>query len=187
LKIFFFYSQIVGRYVCNRLPTTILLKNVSSTMNSEVKLISTSSSIIFSLVFNTKAHEQLELVHKTLTSGTSFRTNLEIILNVFFTFFFLYEFFFTRCVGLLFYFNVEDCKNIWYILKLFVQILDVLTLTSPSVAPFEMVCKKCNFTTLRLLLTHPQAPWWTQLRVQRRKQQKEKELGHVPWLIALWG
>jgi hypothetical protein len=81
-------------------------------MNSEVKLISTSSSIIFSLVFNTKAHEQLELVHKTLTSGTSFRTNLEIILNVFFTFFFLYEFFFTRCVGLLFYFNVEDCKNI---------------------------------------------------------------------------
>ncbi len=57
---------------------------------------------------------------QTLTNGTSFWINLKIILNVFFTFFILYEFFFTRCVELLFYFNVEDCKNIWYILKLFV-------------------------------------------------------------------
>jgi len=26
----------------------------------------------------------------------------------------------------------------------------------------------------------PQAPWWTQLQVQRWKQRKEKELDHVP-------
>jgi hypothetical protein len=33
-------------------------------MNGEVKSISTSSSIIFILVIDTKVHEQLELVHK---------------------------------------------------------------------------------------------------------------------------
>jgi hypothetical protein len=65
-------------------------------MNNEVKLISTSSSIIFILVLDTKAHEQFELVHKTLTSGTSFQTNLEIILNVFFTFFSLIWIFFLK-------------------------------------------------------------------------------------------
>jgi hypothetical protein len=29
-------------------------------------------------------------------------------------------------------------------------------------------------------LMHPQAPWWTQLWVQRWWQWKEKELGHIP-------
>jgi len=30
------------------------------------------------------------------------------------------------------------------------------------------------------VVMHPQAPWWTQLRVQGRRQRKEKELGHAP-------
>jgi len=37
------------------------------------------------------------------------------------------------------------------------------------------------------VMTHPQVPWWIQLRVQRWKWWKEKELGHIPWLAALWG
>jgi hypothetical protein len=36
-------------------------------------------------------------------------------------------------------------------------------------------------------VTHPQAPWWTQLWIQRWKQRKEKELGCASWFIALWG
>jgi hypothetical protein len=53
-------------------PTIVLLKNVSSPMYNEMKLISTSSSIILIPVLNTKVHELLELVHKALMSGTIF-------------------------------------------------------------------------------------------------------------------
>jgi hypothetical protein len=52
-------------------PTTIPLKKVSFTLYSEVKLISTLSSIILTPIPNTKAHE-LELVHKTLINGKKF-------------------------------------------------------------------------------------------------------------------
>lgn len=132
-------------------PTTIPLKNVSFTLYNEVKLISTSSSIILTLIQDTKVHEQLELVHKALINGTSFWINLEVILNVSFTFFSSICNFF-RKVGLLLYFSVEVCKNILYIPKLFVQILGMLTMTFWSVAPFKMVCKNYNFTNLKLLI-----------------------------------
>jgi hypothetical protein len=36
-------------------------------------------------------------------------------------------------------------------------------------------------------MTHPQTPWWTQLRVQMWKQKKDKELGHIPWFVTLRG
>jgi hypothetical protein len=46
-----------------------------------------------------------------------------------------------------------------------------------------------QFNPLRsiVLVAHPQAPWWTQLRVQRWRQQKEKELGCDSWLVVLSG
>jgi hypothetical protein len=63
-----------------------------------VKLISTSSSIILTPIPDTKAHEQLELIHKALISGKSFLINLEVILNVSFTFFsFICNFFHKVC------------------------------------------------------------------------------------------
>jgi hypothetical protein len=36
-------------------------------------------------------------------------------------------------------------------------------------------------------MMHPQAPWWIQLRIQRWRQWKEKELGRAPWLVAFRG
>jgi hypothetical protein len=53
------------------LLTIIHLINVSFTMNDKVKLISTLSSIILTLIPDTKTHEQFKLVHKALTNGTS--------------------------------------------------------------------------------------------------------------------
>jgi hypothetical protein len=47
----------------------IPLKNVPFTLYNEVKFISTSSSIILTPIPNTRAHEQLELVHKALING----------------------------------------------------------------------------------------------------------------------
>jgi hypothetical protein len=67
-------------------------------VNDEVKLISTSISIILIVIPDTKTHEQLKLVHKALTNGTSFQTNLEVILNGCFTFFsFICIFFYKVC------------------------------------------------------------------------------------------
>jgi hypothetical protein len=36
-------------------------------------------------------------------------------------------------------------------------------------------------------VTHPQAPWWIQLWIQRWRHWKEKELGCGPWFTTLWG
>jgi hypothetical protein len=47
--------------------------------------------------------------------------------------------------------------------------------------------KKSRTLVVNVVVTHPQAPWWTQLWVQRWRQRKEKELGHTPWLTALRG
>ncbi len=86
-KEFFSTYKLVDMFATN-VPTTILLKNVSSTMKDEVKLISTSNSIILTLIPNTKAHEQLKLVHKALTNETSFWTklggNFECLFNLLF-------------------------------------------------------------------------------------------------------
>jgi hypothetical protein len=60
-------------------PTTNLLKNVSSIIYGEVKLISTLSSIIIFPVPNKKVQEHLEDIHKALTMGTTFWTNLKVI------------------------------------------------------------------------------------------------------------
>jgi hypothetical protein len=56
-------------------------------MYGNVKLISTSSFIILTPIPNKKAHEQLELVHKTLITRTSFWINLKVILDFVFVFF----------------------------------------------------------------------------------------------------
>jgi hypothetical protein len=44
-----------------------------------------------------------------------------------------------------------------------------------------------TFFRATLNVMHPQAPWWTQLRGQKWRQQKEKKLGRAPWLVTLWG
>jgi hypothetical protein len=54
------------------------LKNVFSTVYGEVKLISASSSIIIIHVPDIEVQAHLELIHKALTSGTNFWTNLEV-------------------------------------------------------------------------------------------------------------
>jgi hypothetical protein len=59
--------------------TTVLLKNVSSIVYGEVKLISTSNSIIISLVLDKEAQEHLDNIHKALTIDTTFQMNLEVI------------------------------------------------------------------------------------------------------------
>ncbi len=35
-------------------------------------------------------------------------------------------------------------------------------------------------------MTYPQAPSWTQLQIQKWRQQKEKEFGCTPWFTTLW-
>ncbi len=67
----FIYKQLVDMFAIG-VPTIVLLKNVSSPMYNEMKLISASSSIILIPILDTKAHELLELVHKALMSGTIF-------------------------------------------------------------------------------------------------------------------
>jgi hypothetical protein len=37
---------------------------------------------------------------------------------------------------------------------IFEQIFGVLNVTSPSVAPFETICKACDFSNLKLLLDY---------------------------------
>jgi hypothetical protein len=77
-------------------------------------------------------------------------------------------------------------------------ILDPPTLTHLNIntEEIEVLCKtlevsllqrKCKHLYIYLIMTHPQAPWWTQLWVQRWIQQKVKELGRVPWFVTLWG
>ncbi len=41
------------------------------------------------------------------------------------------------------------------------------------------LCTFSKFWTTWLPLTHPQAPWRTQLRIEKCRQRKEKELGHA--------
>ncbi len=68
-------------------------------------------------------------------------------------------------------------------------ILDPLMLTHFTIKTLEvfLLQRKCKHLYIYLILTHPQAPWWTQLRIQRWLQQKAKELGRAPWFVTLWG
>jgi hypothetical protein len=56
---------------------------MSSIVYGEMKLISTLNSIIIILIPNKDVQEHLEVVHKALTIGTSFWTNLKVIWNNF--------------------------------------------------------------------------------------------------------
>jgi hypothetical protein len=73
-KFFFSYKQVVDLFSISA-HAIVFLKNISSTIYDEVKLILTSSSIIIILVPNKESQAHLEL-HKALTTRTSFRTNL---------------------------------------------------------------------------------------------------------------
>ncbi len=53
----------------------LILKNVCSIVYGEVKLISTSSSIIIIHVLDIEVQTHLEFIHKALTSGTKFWIN----------------------------------------------------------------------------------------------------------------
>jgi len=68
-------------------------------------------------------------------------------------------------------------------------ILDPPTLTHFNIKTLDvfLLQRKCKHLYIYLILTHPQAPWWTQLRIQRWPQQKAKELGRAPWFVTLWG
>jgi len=56
--------------------------------------------------------------------------------------------------------------------------------TSPWIWIFCPIFGKNNLL-MHNLCDAPQAPWWIQLRAQRWRQRKEKELRHTPWLIPL--
>jgi hypothetical protein len=77
-KKFSFYKELINLFSIGALAT-ILLENVSSTIFGKVKLISTLSFIIISPVSDKEAQEHLEDIHKALTLGTIFWTNLEVI------------------------------------------------------------------------------------------------------------
>ncbi len=73
-----FYKELINLFSIGAIAT-ILLENVSSTIFGEVKLIATLSSIIISPVPDKEAQEHLEDIHKALTMGTIFWTNLKVI------------------------------------------------------------------------------------------------------------
>jgi hypothetical protein len=57
-----------------------------------------------------------------------------------------------------------------------------------NVKVISMLQKGCNLQGSSFKsLTHPQAPWWIQLQVQRWRHRKEKELGRAPWLTTHQG
>jgi hypothetical protein len=65
-----FYKELVNLFSTCALAT-ILLKNVSSTIYGEVKLISTLSFIIIFLTLDKEVQEHLEDIHKALIVGTT--------------------------------------------------------------------------------------------------------------------
>ncbi len=111
--------------------------------------------------------------------------------------------FVTLC-KLAFWLNVVTLDMKWHIIWLNLVIYDCLIISMEKIKlnnliPLDIFCvmEPLSLDQLILLnsnhqppsgvLMHPQAPWWTQLWVQRWKQQKEKELGCAPWLATLWG
>lgn len=117
-----------------------------------MKLISTLNSIIVILIPNKDVQEHLEVVHKALTIGTTFWTNLKQ-----FSFFFFFHL--TICVQTLcmicdsFALSYECWKthfnvDIWmWCVNIFLRCI----ITFSSMEPFETICKTCDFLNLRLL------------------------------------